>query len=182
MDKRVQKSKAAIKKSLSELIVKKGFESVKAREVAEKAGVNRSTLYLHYSSLDSILYEMEDDVVNLILTISLKPHNDFRQYIFELAGAIAERKIEIRALLTASYSHLQRKVEIALKPLIINSPYNVSALPPEDQDFIVCFLIDGSIGLINSYFTQDGKPADLDRLVDSFIKFFSISNSLIARK
>ena len=39
------------------LLEKKDFERITVKEVCEKAGVNRSTFYLHYETIDDLLFE-----------------------------------------------------------------------------------------------------------------------------
>ncbi|OME78201.1 TetR family transcriptional regulator [Paenibacillus sp. FSL A5-0031] len=48
MDRRVLKTKEAIMKAFVELIAEKNFEQVTINEIAERANVNRGTVYLHY--------------------------------------------------------------------------------------------------------------------------------------
>ena len=39
------------------LLEKKEYEFITVKEICEKAGVNRSTFYLHYQSIDELLFE-----------------------------------------------------------------------------------------------------------------------------
>ena len=39
------------------LLEKKDYEFITVTEICKKAGVNRSTFYLHYLSIDDLLYE-----------------------------------------------------------------------------------------------------------------------------
>ena len=39
------------------ILEKKEYEYITVKEICEKAGVNRSTFYLHYNSMDELLYE-----------------------------------------------------------------------------------------------------------------------------
>ncbi len=47
-----------------ELLEKKDFEFITVKEICEKAGVNRSTFYLHYETLDDLLTECNEYIVN----------------------------------------------------------------------------------------------------------------------
>lgn len=44
-------------KALIELLNKKDYEYITVKEICEKAGVNRSTFYLHYDRIDDLLEE-----------------------------------------------------------------------------------------------------------------------------
>lgn len=48
VDRRVVKSQEAIKKAILELIAEKNFDDITIRDIADKANVNRGTIYLHY--------------------------------------------------------------------------------------------------------------------------------------
>ena len=39
------------------LLEKKEYEFITVKEICEKAGVNRATFYLHYETIDDLLYE-----------------------------------------------------------------------------------------------------------------------------
>ena len=43
--------------ALIELLNKKDFEFITVKEICKKAGVNRSTFYLHYETLQDLLEE-----------------------------------------------------------------------------------------------------------------------------
>ena len=43
--------------ALISLLEKKDFEYITIKEICEKAGVNRSTFYLHYETIDDLLFE-----------------------------------------------------------------------------------------------------------------------------
>ena len=44
-------------KALLELLGKKDYAYITVKEICEKAGVNRSTFYLHYETVDDLLKE-----------------------------------------------------------------------------------------------------------------------------
>jgi len=48
MDRRIQKSKKAIIDSLTQLMSEKDFDKITINEIADRANVNRGTVYLHY--------------------------------------------------------------------------------------------------------------------------------------
>lgn len=48
-DRRILRTKQSITKSFLELFSEKDFEQITINEIAERANVNRGTVYLHYS-------------------------------------------------------------------------------------------------------------------------------------
>ena len=53
-----------MKESLLLLLEKKDIEFITVKEICEKAGVNRSTFYLHYDSIDDLFEEVIDMLNN----------------------------------------------------------------------------------------------------------------------
>lgn len=48
MDRRIQKTRQAIMNTFMELMSEKNFEKITINEIAERANINRGTIYLHY--------------------------------------------------------------------------------------------------------------------------------------
>lgn len=59
MDRRVRRSRAAIRAAFLDLLMEKEYALITVKELAERADVNRKTFYTHYSSLDDVLAEVE---------------------------------------------------------------------------------------------------------------------------
>lgn len=70
MDKRIQKTKYAIKKAFMELRQKKPLEKITVKELCEIAYINKSTFYSHYEDIyalsDALEYEMVLEIVSSI--------------------------------------------------------------------------------------------------------------------
>ncbi|WP_026885539.1 TetR/AcrR family transcriptional regulator [Clostridium beijerinckii] len=64
MDRRIQKSKQAIMDAFMILILEKDLESITIGEIAEKANVNRGTIYLHFTDK----YDLRDKCLDYYLT------------------------------------------------------------------------------------------------------------------
>jgi len=64
LDRRVLKTKEAIIKAFVELIAEKNFEQMTINEIAERANVNRGTIYLHY--VDK--FDLLDQCIEVYLT------------------------------------------------------------------------------------------------------------------
>jgi len=60
-DKRIRKSKNALKKALFEEIIKKDFNKITVSELCKSANVNRSTFYSNYEDLQALLSDIHND-------------------------------------------------------------------------------------------------------------------------
>lgn len=48
VDRRIQKTQESLKKAVIELMTKKNFDDITIQDIADRANVNRGTIYLHY--------------------------------------------------------------------------------------------------------------------------------------
>lgn len=60
MDKRVEKTKSAIRNSLMELILQYDFNKITVKMITDKANIGRKTFYLHYSCIEDVISDYRD--------------------------------------------------------------------------------------------------------------------------
>lgn len=65
-DKRVLKTKKAIKAAHLSLMEEKDISDITISELTRKAGINRRTFYTHYRSISEIIDEIESEMVSLL--------------------------------------------------------------------------------------------------------------------
>lgn len=64
VDRRIIKSKEAIKKAVIELISEKNFNQITIQNIADKANVSRKTIYLHYLDKFDLLDKLIEEHIN----------------------------------------------------------------------------------------------------------------------
>ena len=62
-DRRAKRSRRLLKEALLALMQEKRFHEITARDVTEKADLNRGTFYLHYPDTQALLESIEDDIL-----------------------------------------------------------------------------------------------------------------------
>ena len=65
-DRRIEKTRRALKDALIYLIQDKSFESIGIQEILDRANVGRSTFYIHYASKYELLHDCFQDFGKLI--------------------------------------------------------------------------------------------------------------------
>ena len=123
MDKRIEKTKRAIKNAFMELRTKKSLEKITVKELCDLAYINKSTFYSHYEDIyalsDAIEYEM-------VLTIISSIPNDL-DYTFEnpelftreVTIAFAKHMSQIKVIFSGkSQTHLAAHLETIIKKII----------------------------------------------------------------
>lgn len=80
VDRRIQRTRQALRTALLELTEEKGYDSISIEEITERANVGRATFYLHYKDKEDLLLEyfseMATEKVQLISEI---PFSDWLQ-------------------------------------------------------------------------------------------------------
>lgn len=62
-DRRVKRSKSMMRDALIALMQEKPFSEITAKDITERADLNRATFYLHYNNVFGLLDELENEVV-----------------------------------------------------------------------------------------------------------------------
>lgn len=70
MDKRIIKTRSAIFNAVFELSTEKPIDRITVIELCKKAGINKSTFYLHYKSIDECFQKCFDYFTNRVLELS----------------------------------------------------------------------------------------------------------------
>ena len=68
MDKRMQRTREAIRSALLSLLNQKDASQINVSELTEKAQISRKTFYLHYASVDEALQELENEIAQWVMT------------------------------------------------------------------------------------------------------------------
>lgn len=69
MDKRIVRTRVAIFNAVFELATEKQISKITVIELCERAGINKSTFYLHYKSMDDCIQQCFDFFTNKIIEI-----------------------------------------------------------------------------------------------------------------
>jgi AcrR family transcriptional regulator len=78
MDKRVVKTRSAIRRSFEDLASEKDVARITVKEIADRASINRKTFYMHYTGVADVLNEIENDMLETVgkaLRTSVIPPN-----------------------------------------------------------------------------------------------------------
>lgn len=69
IDRRIRKSREALKKAVIELMLEKDFDQITIQDIADRADVSRRTLYLHYTDKFDLLDKLIEEHIGNIREI-----------------------------------------------------------------------------------------------------------------
>lgn len=81
VNRRVQFTKTALRDAMIELICEKPLTSITVKDVCARADINRSTFYLHYKDVDSLLVAVEDYAIEYMSTFHSDPEHAFEELV-----------------------------------------------------------------------------------------------------
>ncbi len=160
-------------KALLELLHTKDFEFITVKEICEKAGVNRSTFYLHYETLGDLLNEsiaymnnnfqsyFNDESrlnINEIATADIEHlYLITPQYLLPYLSYIKENKRLFKTVISkANVLGSRDNFNFLFKDVFapIMSRFNI---PENEKMFVISFYINGIIAIIKLWLAGDCK-------------------------
>jgi AcrR family transcriptional regulator len=89
IDRRIRKSKMALKESLISLMQSKDFREISITDIVELADLNRGTFYKHYQYKEELLEEVMEDVIADLIISYREPYKNAETFtIKELTASV----------------------------------------------------------------------------------------------
>ena len=87
-DLRVIKTKENIKNTFNKMIIDMDYKNITVKELTDRAKISRKTFYLHYETIDDLLKELQEEIIDRFIKqdISYKNIDDIKKiikYFFE---------------------------------------------------------------------------------------------------
>ncbi|MZK50928.1 TetR/AcrR family transcriptional regulator [Clostridium beijerinckii] len=80
-DPRVLRTRQLIREAFSDLLQKKGFDSITVKDIAQKASINRATFYAHYEDKYDLLEEITEQAFHKMYPEEVMNANEFTDEI-----------------------------------------------------------------------------------------------------
>lgn len=93
-DRRFLKNRTALRRACIDLSLEQGFTSLKVKDIAERADVNRMTFYAHYDSPADVICEFTDSIVRDIEEQCAKYDHFDTAVFFQCATEAMYREID----------------------------------------------------------------------------------------
>lgn len=117
-DKRVIRTKKAIKAALFRIMEEKDISSITISELTKEANVNRRTFYTHYRNITDILDEIESDLVKSLELVEDIDLNAPRQSTYDLF-------MGLNSLITVEFGYYFHLVRVDMRGMLMSRLKNV---------------------------------------------------------
>ncbi|MBB5326120.1 AcrR family transcriptional regulator [Anoxybacillus tepidamans] len=160
IDRRIIKSQEAIKNAVIELMAEKPFDDITIQEIADRANVNRGTIYLHYTDkydlLDQLIEEHMDNLRQLCREASdltFEEGNYIWYEYFERHRLFFSTMLSSKGAPHFRSRFLQLVIE-EFKPEVDTSSGKNEGL---DENVVLQFFASAVVGIVEWWFKQ-GMP------------------------
>lgn len=165
MDRRVIRTKKAIRNAFAQLLSVKELDDITVKDIAELANINRKTFYSYYSGVHMILEETENEIVEDFEAAirDLPPDKLVREpyLLFSRLSAIINADIDFYEPLMKvnRSSRLIAKVSEMLKQKLRESYAAFSRVGEETFNIMVDFTFSGLFSVYQSWFNSERRQS-----------------------
>lgn len=178
MDRRVRKTRAQMRAGLAYLMKTKSIKEITVKDLVEAADINRSTFYLHYTDIYTMLETIENDLICQVQTAiqeyPLDPaHKDSSYPFISRMFAILDENRDICASLLGPNGDMNfvSRVEILLADTVLEKLKEEFPKSIHDIRYAYAYCIHGCMGIVKTWLSdpQPGSPEHVADLTAQFI-------------
>jgi len=159
--------------ALVEILNKKDYEYITVKEICEKAGVNRSTFYLHYETIDDLLNETIENQNKQFFSYFTANTKDFSEklkngpkedlilitpeYLTPYLQYIKENKVIHQVAVKHKYVMNSDKKFNLLNNYVFKPIFKRLGVDSNKEKYIISFYINGISAIVNEWIKNDCK-------------------------
>ena len=157
------------------LLEEKDFAYITVKEICEKAGVNRSTFYLHYETVNDLLTEsaqyiidklianMPQDTAEFFEKLQTRPLEELHlitpEYLTPYLNFVKEHSRIFRTAVEHSSVLGMDDAYLALNHHVFTPILDRFHIPRSEQKYVMPFYINGLMGIVNEWLKEDCKDS-----------------------
>ena len=171
--------------ALIQLLNKKDYEFITIKEICKKAGVNRSTFYLHYDNIDDLLCETIENINKKFLTCFAENDKHFSKniensqkedlilvtpkYLLPYLNYIKENMVVYQV--SAKHPYLMQSIKKynLLQQNILYPIFRKFGIEENQQKYFSAYYINGIYSIIDEWI-KGGCKDDVETILDVIIK------------
>ena len=166
-DLRVLRTRRAIRDAFCSMIMEKDYQDITIKELTRRAMINRNTFYLHYSSIDALLRELQDEIAGTFIEeqVSYTRMTDLRRMIRVFFEYMATRSpLQDRLLCSGSYQFFYDRINRQImehRKLVNRGAFGMD----EAAENIVFAYYGGITAILYRQWAADGKKLSLEKVI-----------------
>jgi AcrR family transcriptional regulator len=184
-DRRVQKTKRAIRNAFAKLMTEKDIDDITIIELAEAADINRKTFYNYYSGVYQVVEEIERDIMNsyerLLGDVQFEKAMDAPYALFDKFSRLVNVDPEFFGYLLTMNGNMRLMTRIMTLIKDKTCEKMVSQLNVEKYkaQIMIDFVLSGMLSVYQHWFVSDKSvsPDELSELI-SKMSFSGINGVL----
>ena len=173
--------------ALIKLLEKKEYEFITITEICEKAGVNRSTFYLHYENMDDLLKETIEMINHKFKSAFnnevIFPHDLDKDDLFLIDDAhlipylnyIKENKIIYKLIHDKPYLFNNKEAYTKLYLNLFKVILDKYGVVEEEKEYVFAYFSYGLVAIIEKWIEKDCKD-DIYKIANIMKKLIGYTN------
>jgi len=158
-DRRVRKTKKALREGLIELLSEKSIQNITVRELTDRVDIHRSTFYANFKDIYELYSHVEDNIIQEISDIVSKDYDFKPEILFNALLDYINKNRQISRLffggnIGAAFS--ERLIGL-FKSACIDcwcKEYGIASAPKE-MDYYIQFCLSGWLGAVGMWVSRD---------------------------
>lgn len=171
-DPRTQRSKEALQRALIELTVEQGLAATTTKDITARAGLGRTTFYLHYADKDALMLECIDAIIDALQAefalVAQDPLNLERGELLRLTFAHVAKHAELYRFAThsdvaAKVNDLMAEKSLSFTQRLLEETAQPSA-PTSMPTPLIAHHITGSLLATIRWWLESGQDLSADEV------------------
>jgi len=168
INRRVQYTLEALRNALIDLATEKPLQSITVTDICTRADINRSTFYLHYKDIRSLLNEIEEDILAQMNVVMTQNYSDA---LIQILNRIEDDPRTIRLLRTLMGENgdpqfLRRFERQAYNIFQCDWDKHLSHVDPRLKRYIYSYTIGGTVAAIGEWVYNPESKMDTEDFVN----------------
>lgn len=172
-DRRVRKTKKALREGLAELMLVKELRNITVRELADKADVHRATFYMHYKDIYDLYEQLENAVVDEVGEIIMANQFNTYEVLFNAIVEYVDENSQTCQMLMNKNSNrnFHNRLSAFLEEKYIEDWIRETeqSAVKEEWRFLAKYHIQGCLAIVSQW-AESGYDYPKDRLIEIVLK------------
>ncbi|WP_172136038.1 TetR/AcrR family transcriptional regulator [Adlercreutzia sp. ZJ473] len=175
VDRRIIKTRKAIRQAFLKLLSEKGLGKITVSALAREADIDRKTFYLHFSSIDDLIEQEANVLVEKVARALSRPAAadagdapslSMKRVLVELAAVVEEDAVLYQHVISSlSIDQMVEALKEPVRKAVLANAADRDAIDEQGLDYLLRFYIAGTLSVFVHWFTGD-RSRPIEQVVD----------------